>query len=279
MGEHVWDDQAVKTRARAMWAAGDFPRVARETIPQVGPALVAAAGVGPGMRVLDVAAGSGATAIPAALAGGDVVASDLTPELLAAGRAAAEERGIALDWVEADAEALPFADASFDVVLSSFGAMFAPRHQVVADELLRVTRPGGTIAMANWTPEGWVGQFLLTMLPFLPPPPPGALPPVGWGLEDHVRSLFGDGVAALSFTRAVQVMDIFGSPEEAVAYYRDNFGPTIMAYRSVAADPERRAALDAAFLDFARRSNAGGAGGGARYEMEYAVAVAERAPA
>src|SRR3954467_1512237 len=116
-------------RTRAVWAAGDFPRVARETIKDVGPALVAAAGVRSGQRVLDVGAGSGATSIPAALAGGDVVASDLTPELLAAGRSAAIAAGVALQWIEADAEALPFEDASFDVVLSSFGAMFAPHHQ------------------------------------------------------------------------------------------------------------------------------------------------------
>ena len=271
------EDETVKARARAMWAAGDFPRVARETIPQVGPALVAAAGVRTGDRVLDVAAGSGATAIPAALAGADVVASDLTPELLRAGRSAAVAAGVALEWVEADAEALPFADASFDVVLSSFGAMFAPRHQVVADELVRVARPGGTIAMANWTPEGWVGQFFLTLLPYMPPPPPGALPPVAWGVEDHVRMLFGDRVGDLAVTREVQVMDRFATPADAVAYYRDNFGPTIMAYASVAGDPERHAALDAAFLDYATRSNTGPDGGPARYEMEYLLVVAHRA--
>src|SRR3954453_4651703 len=232
-----------------MWAAGDFPRVARETVPQVGPALVAAAGVRTGQRVLDVAAGSGATAIPAALAGGDVVASDLTPELLAAGRSAAIAAGVALEWVEADAEALPFADASFDVVLSSFGAMFAWNHRRVADELVRVTRPGGTIAMANWTPEGWVGQFFLTLVPFMPPPPEGALPPILWGVEDHVRGLFGDRVRDLTFTRATQVVDAFATPEGLVAYYRDNFGPTIVAYRTVGDDAPRRAELDAALLD------------------------------
>src|ERR1044071_2857630 len=146
MSDPAADDRAFKARTRAMWATGDFPRVARETIKDVGPTLVAAAGVRSGRRVLDVAAGSGATSIPAALAGGDVVASDLTPELLAVGEAAAREQGGSLDWVEADGEAPPFEDASFDVVLSSFGAIFALRHEVVAGELLRVVRPGGTIA-------------------------------------------------------------------------------------------------------------------------------------
>jgi 2-polyprenyl-6-hydroxyphenyl methylase/3-demethylubiquinone-9 3-methyltransferase len=271
------DDAAVKARVRAMWAAGDFPRVARETVPQVGPALVAAAGVRTGDRVLDVGAGAGATAIPAALAGGDVVASDLTPELLAAGRSAAVAAGVALEWVEADAEALPFADAAFDVVLSSFGAMFAWNHQAVADELVRVTRPGGRIAMANWTPEGWVGQFFMTMVPFMPSPPAGALPPIMWGVEDHVRELFGTRVSDLTFTRRVQVMDIFDDPAAMVAYYREHFGPTVMAYASVADDPERRAALDATFLDFATRSNSGAPGGRARYEMEHVLVVARRA--
>src|SRR3954471_17131780 len=187
MSEPATDDRAIKDRARATWAAGDFPRVARDTVPRVGPALVAAARIRTGDRVLDVGAGAGATSIPAAHAGGDVVASDLTPELLRAGRSAAVAAGVAIEWVEADAEALPFEDESFDVVLSSFGAMFAPRHQVVADELVRVTRPGGTIAMTNWTPEGWVGRFFMTMLPFMPTPPAGSQPPVAWGLEDHVR--------------------------------------------------------------------------------------------
>jgi ubiquinone/menaquinone biosynthesis C-methylase UbiE len=224
-----------------------------------------------------VAAGSGATSIPAALAGGDVVASDLTPELLAAGREAARERGAELDWVEADAEALPFADASFDVVLSSFGAIFAPRHQVVADELLRVARPGATIAMANWPPDGWVGEFFLTMLPFLPPPPPGSLPPIAWGMEDHVRELFGDGVSELRLTREIQVVDHFAEPAALIAYYRENFGPTMAAYTSLVDDPERRALLDDALLDFATRTNLGPAGGPARYEFEYVIVVARRA--
>src|SRR3954465_3360345 len=165
MSEPATDDRAIKDRARATWAAGDFPRVARDTVPRVGPALVAAAGVRTGDRVLDVGAGAGATAIPAALAGGDGGAPAPAPRRLAAGRSAAVAAGVALEWVEADAEALPFADAAFDVVLSSFGAMFAPRHQVTAEELTRVCRPGGTIAMANWRPEGTIADFFQAQMP------------------------------------------------------------------------------------------------------------------
>jgi ubiquinone/menaquinone biosynthesis C-methylase UbiE len=269
-------DRQLKARHRAMWASGNFPKVAAETIADVGPALVEAAGVGPGQRVLDVAAGSGATSIPAAAAGASVVASDLTPEMFDAGRALAAEAGVSLEWVEADAEALPFEDASFDAVLSSFGAMFAPRHQVTADELLRVVRPGGTIAMTNWTPTGVIGQFFVTQAPFMPPPPPGALPPPLWGDEDHVRELFGDRVDDLRFERRVQHVVRFPTPAAYREYYRENFGPTIVAYANVAGDPERTAALDAALRDFTERTNLAEPGEPARYEFEYLLVLARR---
>jgi SAM-dependent methyltransferase len=271
------DDPELKARHRAMWALGDFPKVAAETIADVGPDLVAAAGVRAGQRVLDVAAGSGATSIPAALTGALVVASDLTPELLAAGRRAAEAAGVSLEWVEADAEALPFEDASFDVVLSSFGAMFAPRQQVVADELLRVVRPGGTIAMANWTPAGTIGQFFQMMAPYMPPPPPGFVAPVAWGLPEHVRSLFGDRVVDLRCEPRVQAIEHFATPSDLVAYYREHFGPTLVAYARTADDPERRAALEADFLAHAERTNLAAAGEPARWAFEYLVVVAQRA--
>lgn len=260
-----------KARDRSMWATGDFPRVARETIRDVGPALVEAAGVRTGAKVLDVAAGSGATSIPAALAGGDVVASDLTPELLEAGRHAAIAAGVALQWVEADAEALPFADASFDVVLSSFGAMFAPRHQVVADELLRVARPGGTIGMANWTPTGWVGQFFMIMAPYAPPRPEGASPPALWGTEDHVRALFGAGVSDLSCERCVQPVTHFASPDALVDYYREVFGPTITLFASLPDDAA--AALDAELRAFAAQT----AQADGSWAFEYLRVIARRA--
>jgi SAM-dependent methyltransferase len=260
-----------------MWASGDFPKVSADTVAPVGPVLVEAAGIGPGQRVLDVAAGSGNASIPAALAGAEVVASDLTPELFDAGRARAAEVGVELEWMEADAEALPFDDASFDVVLSSFGAMFAPRQQVVADELVRVVRPGGAIAMANWTPTGAVGQFFATMAPFMPAPPPGSAAPALWGQEDHVRTLLRDRVDELRCDRRVEHIDRFAEPADLVSYYRENFGPTIVAYANTAHDPERRAALDAAFLDYATRTNLAAPGEPATYDFEYLLVVARRA--
>ena len=165
-----------------------------------------------GDHVLDVAAGSGNAAIPAAQAGAIVTASDLTPELFDAGRRIAGERGVELEWVEADAEALPFADNSFDVVMSSVGAMFAPHHQATADELIRVVRPGGTIGMINWTPQGFIGQLFATMKPYAPPPPPGASPAPLWGNEAHVRDLFGERVTGLSTRRQTVLMDHSADP-------------------------------------------------------------------
>src|SRR5829696_3771184 len=146
-----------------MWASGDYPSMVETFLAPLGPRLVEACGIGPGMTVLDVAAGSGNASIPAAQRGARVTASDLTPELFDAGRARAEAERIELEWGEADAEQLPFEDGSFDVVMSSIGAMFAPHHHDVADELVRVCRPGGTIALLNWTPAGMIGALFRTM--------------------------------------------------------------------------------------------------------------------
>ena len=187
-------DSELKARHRAMWASGDYPSMVETFLLPLGPRLVDACGIGQGMRVLDVAAGTGNASIVAAQRGASVTASDLTPELLDAGRARAESEGVELEWVEADAENLPFEDASYDVVMSSIGAMFAPHHQDVADELVRVCRPGGTIGLLSWTPEGMIGALFRTMGPYAPPPPPGAQPPPLWGSEDHLRELFGDRV-------------------------------------------------------------------------------------
>jgi ubiquinone/menaquinone biosynthesis C-methylase UbiE len=244
-------DQALKQRHRAMWALGDYPALADAVIPRLGERLVAACGVGAGDRVLDVAAGAGNAAIPAALAGADVVASDLTPELLEVGRAASRGRGARLEWREADAEALPFEDAAFDVTLSCVGVMFAPHHQAAADELVRVTRPGGRIGLLSWTPEGFIGRMFAAMRPFVPAPPPGAQPPPLWGSEAHVRELLGGRVADVTAVREPLRVDRFATPEEFRDYFKAYYGPTVAAYRNVADQPDRVAALDQALVDLA----------------------------
>jgi SAM-dependent methyltransferase len=268
-------DRALKAKHRALWAAGNYPRVAAELIPSFGPELVRACGVRAGQRVLDVGAGAGNAAIPAAALGARVVASDLTPELFAAGRRIAAERGVQLDWAEADAEALPFADETFDVVMSSVGAMFAPRHQVVADELVRVTRPGGTIGMINWTPEGFIGQLFRTMAPYAPPAPPAASPAPLWGNEQHVRELFGDRVTGLDLRRRSIEVTVAGDPAVFREYWKRHYGPTIAVYRFNAANPERVADLDRDFLRFLTDWNHDSAGEGA-YEAEYLLVTARK---
>jgi SAM-dependent methyltransferase len=246
-------DQALKAKHRAMWASGDYPSVAADVIPDLGAILVEACGVGPHDRVLDVAAGSGNAAIPAALAGASVVACDLTPELFDAGRGIAARHGVDVDWREADAEALPFADGAYDVVLSCVGVMFAPHHQAAADELIRVCRPGGTIGLLSWTREGFVGQMLATMKPYAPPPPPGAQPPPLWGNEDHVLSLFGGRLTDVSVRRQAATVDHFASPEAFRDYFKSRYGPTVATYRGIAGDPERVAALDRDLAELAQR--------------------------
>jgi SAM-dependent methyltransferase len=243
-------DRALKAKHRALWASGDYAAVAAELIPALGPELVRASGIRPGQRVLDIAAGSGNASIPAAEAGALVTASDLTPELFDAGRRIAAERGVELEWVEADAEALPFADSSYDVVISCVGAMFAPHHQVTADELVRVVRPGGTIGLINWTPQGFIGNLFATMKPYAPPPPPGASPAPLWGDEDHVRDLFGDRVSDLTLRRQTVTLDHCTDPVGFREYWKRNYGPTIAAYRFNADQPDRIAALDKDFLQF-----------------------------
>lgn len=237
-------DRELKGKHRAMWALGDYPAVARELIPSLGPVVVRAAGIGPGDRVLDVATGSGNAAIPAALAGAHVTASDLTPELLAAGRESAAGAGAQLEWRQADAEALPFEDASFDVVMSVVGVMFAPHHQTAADELVRVCRPGGRIALVAWTPEGFIGQMFATMKPYAAPPPPGALPAPLWGTEAHVLELFGDRVTEVVAERRLLEVDAFADGAAFRDYFKASYGPTVAAYRGIAAEPDRVAALD-----------------------------------
>jgi SAM-dependent methyltransferase len=267
-------DSDLKARHRAMWASGDYPSMVETFLLPLGPRLVEACGVGPGTSVLDVAAGTGNASIPAAKAGATVTASDLTPELFDAGRRRAEAEGVELEWAEADAENLPFEDESFDVVMSSIGAMFAPYHQDVADEMVRVCRPGGTIGMLNWTPEGMIGALFKTMGPFAPPPPPGAQPPPLWGGEEHVKQLFGDRVDFRTLERDVLEITAFEHPHDYGEHFKAKYGPTIAARKNASKDG-RESELDEALDRFCDEWNLG-TEEDARFEQEYLVLAGTR---
>jgi SAM-dependent methyltransferase len=269
-------DRRVKAAARRAWAMGDYHRFAKATVWELGPVLVEACRISSGQRVLDVAAGTGNTAIRAAEAGAEVVASDLTPENFEAGRHEAEAHNVELQWIEADAEALPFDDGEFDVVTSSFGAIFAPDHQSVADEMLRVCRPGGTIGILAFTPEGLITQFFGALAPYAPSPSPGALPPPLWGSEGHVRDLFGDRLDSLEMTRG-EYVERAHSPRDYCELFKRTFGPVVAIYQTLADQPDRLAALERDFLEFATHSNRGTPGSAAEYHYEYLLVVARKA--
>jgi SAM-dependent methyltransferase len=267
------DNRQIAAKHRAMWASGDYPKLAAELVAPLGPVLVEATGIGPGDRVLDVAAGTGNAAIPAAQTGASVVASDLCPELLERGRALASEQGVELEWREADAHALPFGDNEFDVVMSCIGVMFAPFHQQAADELVRVAKPRGRIGLISWTPEGHIGQLWATMKPYAPPPPPGAQPPPLWGQEDHVRALLGDRVTDVAIERRTPPVHHFADGAAFRDYFKAVYGPTIAVYRNIEGDADRVAALDA---DIARIGD-DFLQGGSTMEWEYLLLTARKA--
>jgi SAM-dependent methyltransferase len=264
-------DAELKARHRRMWASGDYPSMVETFLLPLGPRLVAACGIGPGRNVLDVGSGTGNAAIPAAQAGARVTSSDLTPELLAAGRRRADEAGVHLSWVEGDAERLPFDDGAFDVVISCIGAMFAPHHQATADELVRVCRPGGTIGLLSWTPDGMIGALFRTMGPYAPPPPPGAQPPPLWGSDDHLRDLFGRPVAWRALARDTLEVTAFRDPRDYGEHFKARYGPTIAAQANARRDG-REAEFEAALDRFCDEWNRG-TPARARFEMDYLVAV------
>jgi ubiquinone/menaquinone biosynthesis C-methylase UbiE len=255
----------LKELQRAIWRAGDYDAIA-ELFWDVGAVVAEAAAIEPGMTVLDVATGTGNAAIRAAAAGSHVVGLDLTPELLAGARRREALAGVRVEWVEGDAEALPFDDDSFDRVLSTFGVMFATRHAIAAAELVRTCRPGGMIVLANWTPRGFIGRMLATLAGHLPAPPPPA-PPTLWGEEAHVRALLGGQTLLAIETRTVDF--VFASLDEMMDGYEQQFGPIVLARQAL--DAERYAALKADLRALVEACDTGD--GDVRLPSEYLLVV------
>ena len=233
------DLAALKTKLRATWIAGDFGQIAKSYVAGA-EKFIENVKLKPGMKVLDVACGTGNLALPAARAGAIVTGVDIAPNLVEQARENAKREGLNIQFDEGDAEALPYDDDSFDAVVTMFGAMFAPRPELVAAELKRVCRPGGLIAMANWTPTGFIGQMFKTTSSHVPPPP-GMPSPVLWGVEQTVRERLGEGISKLEM-RPQMVRWVFPfSPAEVVEHFREYYGPAQKAFGAL--DESKQAAM------------------------------------
>jgi len=244
---------AVKHRQQATWASGDYA-VIGTTLAITGELLCEAVDLRPGQRVLDVAAGNGNATMAAARRWGDVTSTDYVAALLDRGRAKAAAEGLPVSFQEADAEQLPFVDGSFDVVLSVFGVMFTANQEQAAQELLRVCQPGGKIGLANWTPEGFIGQVFRTIGKRVPPPP-GVKPPSRWGTEQGLRELFGDGISELKINRRFYVFR-YRSAQHWMEVFRTYYGPVLKAFAAL--DAEGQAGLAGDLMDLLLRLNQGG---------------------
>ncbi|CDO88268.1 class I SAM-dependent methyltransferase [Mycobacterium triplex] len=236
---------------RAMWALGDYPLMAEEVMAPLGPILVSATGIGPGVRVLDVAAGSGNISLPAAGTGAAVVSTDLTPELLQRSRARAAAQGLTLEYREANAHALPFGDGEFDVVMSAIGVQFAPNHRLAAGELVRVCRPGGTIGLISWTPEGFFGRMLAAIRPYRPSLSPAVPPAALWGRERYLAGLLGERIGRVTAVRGMLDVNRFDCATAVHDYFKNHYGPTIEAYANIGHDRVLAAELDAQLVELA----------------------------
>lgn len=231
------DPDVIRDRQRAIWESGDYHEIGTR-VTLASELICEAVGLQAGERVLDVASGTGNAALAAARRFAYVTSSDYAPELLERGKMRAHVEGLPVSFEVADAENLPYADNSFDVVLSVFGAMFAPNHEQVAQELLRVCKPGGRIGMANWTPDGFVGEQHRTLAGFVPPPP-GVRPQALWGTEEHLRALFGEGVSDLRIERR-SVEFRYHSAQHFVSFMRSHFGPFTHVFNALANDEQQR---------------------------------------
>lgn len=265
------DFAAVKRRQQGTWASGDFSVVAARIVFQA-EHLCETADLSAGWRVLDVATGSGNAALAAARQGCEAVGVDYVPALLERGRVRAAAERLEVRFVEGDAENLPFADASFDAVLSIYGVMFAPDHRRAAGELARVCRPGGRIALASWTPDGFIGETFRIFSRYLPPSP-GLRPPVSWGDELYLDTLFGRVAASVTHYRRTAVFR-FRSAEENVDFFRTYYGPTLRAFESL--DPASLESLRTDLLDLARRYDRNGDTGPIAIGADYLETVIVR---
>jgi ubiquinone/menaquinone biosynthesis C-methylase UbiE len=247
------DLAAIKQRQQTTWASGDFA-VIGVTLQIVGESLAEAADIRAHETVIDVAAGNGNATLAAARRFADVTSTDYVPALLDKGRARADAEGLRVEFIEADAEALPFPDASFDVAMSTFGVMFAPDHVRAANEMLRVVRGGGRIAMANWTPEGFVGQLFKIVGKHLPPPA-GLKPAALWGTEDYIRQLFGNEASAIHVERKLFNFR-YASAAHMLQIFRDFYGPVHKAFAALSPDAART--LEQEMLQALERLNTAG---------------------
>ena len=265
------DFAAVKCRQQNTWASGDFSVIASRIVFQA-EHLCETADFQAGWRVLDVATGSGNAAIAAARRGCEAVGIDYVPALLERGRIRAAAEHLDVRFVEGDAEDLPFPDASFDAVLSIYGVMFAPDHDRAAAELSRVCRPGGRIALASWTPDGFIGETFRVFSRYLPPAP-GFEPPVRWGDATYLKSLFGAHASFVTSYRRTAIFR-FRSAEENVDFFRTHYGPTLRAFESL--EPARRDALRNDLLSLARRYDRNGGTGPIAITADYLETVIDR---
>jgi SAM-dependent methyltransferase len=273
MGPSAVDIDALKGRLKATWMSGDFGLIARSY--EAGAAeFVRRLGLAPGTRVLDVACGTGNLALPAARAGADVTGVDIATNLLDQARSRAAAEGLTARFDEGDAEKLPYPDASFDGVISMFGVMFAPLPERSAAELLRVCRPGGTIALANWTPGGFVGQMFKTIAGHVPPPA-GVPSPIQWGDEARVRERLGGGTTDLRTAPRMIAFEFPLEPAAVVEFWRAYYGPTNRAFEALATEPGKQSALRAD-LERLWASHNRATGGSTRVESEYLEVIATR---
>ena len=266
------DINAIKSKMKTIWTAGDFGKIA-EIIQGGADEFIERLNLKPGETVLDVACGTGNTAIPAAKKGAVVTGVDIAANSLEQARARAAAENLEIKFDEGDAEDLPYPDASFDTVITMFGAMFAPRPDRTAAELTRVCRPGGRIVMANWTPNHFVGQMFKTGSKHVPPPP-GIQPPVLWGDEETVKTRLGDGISDLKMVRTPIDFKFPYPPEQVVELFREYFGPTKMAFASLDADGQ--VALKKDLVDLWEQNNRA-TDGTTDVESEYLEVTATKA--